>query len=71
MLVRAHDRAVDHGVFAIRIGRQHLEYLLPHSALRPARKSCVDIDFQNAPASPAMGGQRENGRSRPPQTATL
>src|SRR6516165_7240957 len=30
-----HDGAVDHGVFVVRIGRQHLEYFLPDAALGP------------------------------------
>src|SRR5260370_33170583 len=41
---RAYDSAVDHGVFIVRVGGQHLEHLLPYAALRPARKSGVNLD---------------------------
>jgi len=43
VLVRAHDGAVDHGVFIVRIGRQNLEHLLPHAAPGPAGKSRVKL----------------------------
>ena len=33
VLVRAHNGAVDHGVFIVRIGSQNLEHLLPHLTL--------------------------------------
>jgi len=44
VLMRPHDRAVDHGVLIVRIARQHLIQLLPHAALGPARKSRVNLD---------------------------
>jgi hypothetical protein len=44
VLVRAHNGAVDHGVFIVRIGRQNLEHLFPHAALGPAGKSGVKLD---------------------------
>jgi hypothetical protein len=36
VLMRSHDGAIDHGVFVVSIGGQHLEKLLPHPTLGPA-----------------------------------
>src|SRR5215469_8105099 len=44
VLMCAHDGAVDHRVFVVRIGRQHFEDILPCAALRPARKSRMNLD---------------------------
>src|SRR5439155_20558393 len=44
VLVGTHNGAIDHGVFIIRVGRQHLEHLLPHPTLGPARKSRMNFD---------------------------
>jgi len=43
VLVRAHNGAVDHGVFIVRIGSQNLEHLLPHAAPGPAGESRVNL----------------------------
>jgi len=43
MLMRAHNRCIDHGVFIVRIVRQSLEQILPNAFLRPARKPRVDV----------------------------
>ena len=43
VLVRAHNGAVDHGVFIVRIGSQNLEHLLPHLTLGPAGEPCVNL----------------------------
>jgi hypothetical protein len=45
VLMCAYDGAVDHRVFVVRIGRQHFEDLLPCAALRPARKSRMNLDW--------------------------
>ena len=37
MLVSAHDGAINHGVFVVRIGRQRFENPLPDATLRPPR----------------------------------
>jgi len=43
MLMRAHDRCVDHRVFVVRIVRQGFEEILPNPFLRPTRKPRMDI----------------------------
>jgi len=43
MLVSPHDRAVDHRVFVVGIGRQSLEQPLPHSFIGPAGKAHMDL----------------------------
>jgi len=40
----AHDGAVDHRVFVVGIGCEHVEHLLPDPGLRPARPPCVHLD---------------------------
>jgi hypothetical protein len=42
MSVGAHDRAVDHGVFIVRIDRQPIEQLPPHTALGPSAEARVN-----------------------------
>jgi hypothetical protein len=44
VLMCAYDGAIDHGVFVVRVGRQHFEDLFPYAALRPARKTRVNLD---------------------------
>src|SRR3984885_4649810 len=39
------SKGVDHRVFVVPIGRQHFEDLLPCPALRPARKSRMNLDW--------------------------
>src|SRR5262249_355703 len=43
VLVRTHDGTVDHGVFVVSIGCQHLKYLLPDAGFGPTGKSCVGL----------------------------
>ena len=40
----AHNGAVDHGIFIVRIGCQDLEHLLPYAARSPAGKSRMNLD---------------------------
>ena len=40
--MRADERRVDHGIFIVAIGCQHLENPLPHAAAAPAHVSRVD-----------------------------
>src|SRR3954453_21693898 len=40
----AHDRAVDHGVLMVGIGRHVLEHSLPHASFGPAAEAGVDLD---------------------------
>ena len=64
MLMGAHDGAVDHGVFVIRIGRQKLEHPAPHPAPGPsteARVNCLPVAEalrQVAPGCPGAGNQK-------------
>ena len=44
MLMGAHDRAVDHGVFIVGVARQMLEKSSPHAGLGPSRKPGVRLD---------------------------
>jgi len=44
MLVGAHDRAVDHRVFVVGIGREVLEHALPHIRLGPAAEASMHRD---------------------------
>jgi hypothetical protein len=43
MLMSAHDRAVDHGVFIVGVRGQVLEKTLPYSRFRPASVTAVHI----------------------------
>ena len=51
MLMGAHNRCVDHGVFVVRIVRQGFEQTRPNAFLRPARKPRVDV----LPSSEPLG----------------
>lgn len=42
MLMSAHNGAVEHGLFVVRIRGQNFEYPLPDAGTRPARKTGVD-----------------------------
>ena len=44
MLVGTHDRAVDHRVFVVGIGRQHLEEPLPDAAFGPPGEARMNLD---------------------------
>jgi len=49
--MRPPDRAVDHGVFVVGVGRQVLEQPLPHASLGPAAEAGLHLD----PAAEALG----------------
>ena len=51
MLMSAHDGAVDHGVFVVRIGREKLEQPAPHTALCPSAEAGMDC----LPSAEALG----------------
>jgi hypothetical protein len=44
VLMGAHDGAVDHCVFVVRVGGQALEQARPHPALGPAREPRMHLD---------------------------
>src|SRR5215212_4150159 len=47
----AHNRAVDHGVLGVGVGRQVLEHPLPHAGLGPAAEAGLHLD----PAAEPLG----------------
>lgn len=49
-----HDRAVDHGIFVVRIGGQSLEYPLPHTSFGPTREAGVSAQYNNMPVEEAL-----------------
>jgi hypothetical protein len=51
MLMSPHDRAVDHGVLVVGVGRHVLEQSLPHAGLGPAAEAGLHL----ASAAEALG----------------
>ena len=43
MLVRPHDRAVDHGVFVVGLAGEVLKHPFPHPGRRPAAEPSVNV----------------------------
>jgi len=43
VLMRPHDRAVDHGVFVVGLAGEVLKHPFPHPGLRPAAEPSVNV----------------------------